>query len=831
MKKSTAFSRAVGGIRLTLVLGFALVLLIFVGYGDARLSLPGFAVEKLAAQGELVQGAMKSFLLADLPLQQYPGFGTITQPILDSDPDIYAIYVTNLPGDMVFANSRAEGLTSAEEFGEFSTSALQADGDLFAVGENDSYYQVSFPLSNRFTEVGTLNVVLQKTVVSDTLNETFLAVIGVALIAISAFMLFIFVTSRWWVATETEGGWKQSGMRLLNTSYSITFLLVSLLVISALMFLYINGTRGKIRAMANTLEYRLNSAFELGLTIDDFTGIETVFAEYEEINPDLSYVVLTVDDNIAIHSDPDQVGTTWTAKGDHFEEALAIGEDSGSSLRLGIPKSVVYSTLWKSARNFLALFIATIFLSRLFFSLIQSLSTRPSLEPGTLHTKRGFLLSLIGPFYFVSIFIIHGLTTAFLPRYFLELGAAEGITNISSLFSTYYLTYTLALFLTAKPADKRGPKPFLVTGAFMIVAAMVGLSFVEDFYAMYAIQAIIGFGEGMLFNAVFTFVIRVASAEHRNVGAGIIVTSLYSGWLSGTAIGALLAADPAVGLRGVFILGAGLAALNALYVSFIIPRIRGEDFDAKIASEFEPETMRRQTVILPRKEAMQRVAEAAGKKPAKQRGGIFRSFGDLDFLKTAIFIGVPVKIIVAGLLKASLPLVLNNQNFLTEDIGQIMMLYFGGVLLSSSIATRLADKLGNTRVILVLGGVGSGVGLILMGAMGLKLDIFTEQPFLTTLLLLLGMLILGFAHGFIQAPIITHISNTRTANTQGQATANSIYRFYERIGNIGGPLLIGVWMTQTSYDAMTITYIGAVILVFGLLFFLLPGRRKKAAVS
>lgn len=851
-------NRLINVFRLALVLGISLGLLIFVGQGEARRTYPTFVIERLAAQGELVQTAMKPFLLADLPLHQYPGFGTLTQPILDSDDTIYAIYVTNIPGQVIFANGADEqdlvGLMLA-----MKPSPIQPGGERYRVDESDGYYQVSFELRNRFDQVGSLRIVLPKSVVQGAIAAAFLPIQATAVIVICLYMVFLLVSSKIWMAGDEdeespfvqgetqkrEIGWRRGGLRLLSLSYTIAFLIVAIAVIFTLTNIYQNGIRGKIRALADSLEYRLNSAFELGLTIDDFTGVEEAFAYYRALNPDLSYVALTVNNNVILHTDSALIGANWTTQRGYFEEtvSLAQGPRSGRSLslHLGIPKSVVYSRLWTSARNFAALFVATAFLSSLFFSLIRSMSNRPRLVPGMLRAQRGFLLSLIGPFYFVSIFIIHGLATAFLPQYFKSLAQATGTSvDISTLFSTYYVTYAIALFVTAKPADKYGPKPFLVTGAALIVVELLMLGFVRNFYLMFLVQAITGIGEGMLFNAVFSFIIRVASQRQRTRGAGIIVTSLYGGWLSGTAIGALLAADPTFGLRGVFLLGAVIAAFNLAYVVLAVPSLQGEQFEETSTQQFDPITLLPATLT---RETMRKEIERERrlreiKSPLQRAWNSFWtqasiSFSDIEFFKTAVFIGVPVKVIVAGLFKASLPLILSGFHYPTQDVGQIMMLYFGGVLLSSSIVSRLTDKMGNTRLVLFLGGLGSGIGLALIGLMGWMNPAGDQgQSNLgATIVLLAGMIVLGLAHGFIQAPIVTHISHTVTAKELGQSTASSIYRLYERIGNISGPLLIGAILAQTDYNAITITWIGAVVGFLGLLFFLRIRPRRPVPVA
>ena len=828
-------NRLVNVIRLAAVLTLSLVLLIFIGLGEARRTYPRFAIEKLAAQGELVQTAMKGFLLADLPLSQFPGFTTTTQPILQSDTSIYAIYVTNLQDQVVFANGQ-----SLADLGDLSTQAtIQPDVNRYVVTENTQFYRVTFNLSDRFAVIGHLHVLLPKQVVEGDINRAFFPVQGAAVIAVCAYMLFLFFTSKRWMSEE-ESGWQKGAGQLLGVAYGVAFLAVSALTIVSLTNIYQSGIRAKIQALANSLEYRLDSAFALGLTLDDFTGLEAVFNEYRELNPDLSYVAMTVREQIIFHTDPNLVGTVWQERSDAFGETVPLlsgdGEDRSLNLHLGIPKSVVYDRLWRSAKNFLALFVASAFLAQLFFSLIRSMSNRPTLTPGKLHTERGFLLSLIGPLYFVAIFTIHGLATAFLPQYFKELALESNIgIDVSMLFSTYYITYTIALFATSKPADKYGPKPFLVIGAGLIMVELLLLAFVRNFYVMFLVQIITGLGEGMLFNAVFTYIITVASKTQRTRGAGIIVSSLYGGWLSGTAIGALLAADPTIGLRGVFLIGAIIAVVIFMYAYFVIPSFRGENFgEHELATEDrDPSSMVMKTVTQTMmreeiaREAERRKVEAAPFMTRLQYR-LRQAVGDFEFFKTAVLIGMPLKIIVAGFFKASLPLMLAQLNYATEDVGQIMMLYFGGVLLSSAIITRLADKLGNTRLILLVGGVGSGLGLVLMGLVGWDVVKSSSLATLATIMLLSGMLILGLGHGIIQAPIITHISNTQTAQRFGQATASSIYRFYERIGNIGGPLLISGILVASNYSPFSVVWIGSAVLLLGLLFAISPAKKPAA---
>src|SRR5205085_6087471 len=84
--------------------GLSVALLCYIGYGEARRTYPTIELDRVAAEGEVVARAMEAFTLAGLPLAQFPGFDAVTTPILDSDPSLAAIYVTDTRGQVVLTS-------------------------------------------------------------------------------------------------------------------------------------------------------------------------------------------------------------------------------------------------------------------------------------------------------------------------------------------------------------------------------------------------------------------------------------------------------------------------------------------------------------------------------------------------------------------------------------------------------------------------------------------------------------------------------------------------------------------------------------------------------
>lgn len=782
-----------------LVLALSLLLLVYVGFVEAYRNYPQFVIDKVAAQGEIVQNSMERFLLAGLPSEQFPKFSTLTQPLLESDQSIAQIRVTNLQGQVTFSNAQRKGVL-ASTVSRFVPSKLHFKESRYQVMEDGSLYQVILPLRKKLGTVGQLEMAIPKAAIAKAINVHFTSVA----IAIAVFLLVHAL-----VAFFGDIWCQSQGNRGLDISYKVIFFLIAIVVTISLTNLYTEGIQGKTKAMVNSLSQHLNATLELHSDLSNFGNLKETFADYKKNHPDISFIALTTGETIALHNDPKRIGTTWKPQADNYDYPIELNTPDSSSfarpvtVRIGIPKLIVYAKLWHSLKNFFVLLVASGFLAVLFSNLLRSFTGTSQTNgngrmrndknyqlPITNYQALDFQLSLIEPLYFLGVFV-EALNVSFLPQYFKKLAtvASANPSLVSMLFTVFFAFFVLALLPSGQYAQSRGIKPLLLGGTMLSAVGMLLMAFVTNFYAMFLIRAIAGFGQGMLYIGVQSYILELATNNKKTQGAAIIVFSYNGGMIAGTAFGSLLAAY--LGIPSVFAI-AGFISLFALwYAQQLIPPLRTK----KKASA-----------------PQQKIGTHSG------MHNLLGVVKDFQFVSSMLLIGIPTKAILTGVTIFALPLLLSRQNYAQEEIGQILMFYAAGVLISSGYISRLVDRIGKTGEILCLGTLGSGVGLILIGLMGWNQVLESQFSYLPTLLLITGLTTLGLAHGFIHAPIVSYVTDSQTADVLGKSSAASLYRLLERIGHVMGPILVGQLLLLNQESAVIISWLGIATIVSGLIF-------------
>ena len=778
---------------LTVIVAASLALLAYVAYGEALRTYPKFQRDKLAAQVETLEASIEAMLRAGVPVRQIIGFDSLARRLIESDDSIDGISLVDSEGRRVFHSRGRQGHRPTA-----SMRILPHSGKATRVYEDKWHYKAVLPLDNKIETVGYLVLSMPRGVVRDAVDERFAPLVPVGALLLGAFGLLIVMAQR---------GEEKPLRRRLNIGYALTFLSMGVAVVAAMVLLYSDGVQGKTKALANALGHRIGQIYDLGLSLDDFEGVNDILAEYHALNPEISEISLTVDGRIVMGAASTVAGSQWQSNPANYEYVVELSRPEGgqAALRLvvGIPTAVVASEIARSVKNFVVLFVASALLAHLFLQLAlarrEAISGAEGDDLKPAEPTNGQAIALIPPFFFLAVFV-EGLNMSFLPRLLEEVATDAGATEITTslLFMAYFLSFAVILLPAGSFAERRGPRALLVGGALAIAFGMVLMMGATTPEWIVIARVLCGAGQGALFIGVQSFILLHSPPGQRTRGAAIIVFGFNGGMISGSAIGALLVNY--IGGAGVFLAAAFIAASIALYAGFLLSKVRPS-----------------------------RPGPADRDKSGNFATGLLQLVKDWGFIKAVLFVGLPAKAVLTGVAMFALPLLLSRADVAQEDIGLMIMLYAGAVLLASRYAAGAVDRFGHTSRVLFIGSGVSAIALLLI-AFGSRemLETSLDPAYLGWSATIFGTLLLGFAHGLINAPVVTHVANSKVALALGPSAATSIYRLAERFGHVAGPLLVGQAMLLSNQDPIAIGYVGLGVGLAALFFRL---GRQEAAVS
>mgnify|MGYP005629051561 FL=1 len=782
-------------VTMAFVAGTALVLLLYVGYGEATRTLQQFQVEKLASQGRYLQSTMNDFLQPGHPIKQFVGFNAKSGNILASDHTIGAIAVYDNLNRPVFTNGPLGGALLQGEPG--ATTAGSHDG--FLVRDNEEIVQVLLPLNNRFEQVGVITFTMNKSIVTDRVQDGFEPIMLAALLAAIAFG----------IATSVLGADMAIRKRWLHAMFATCFIGVSGLVVATLVTLYAEGAQAKSKSMADTLGQRLANIVAFGLNIWEIDGIDDLLQDYRALNPDMAHASIIVDDIVRFHTDRSAAGKAWTSNPDHYEYISDMSQPGGRNIKLAvaIPSDIVMRQSIRSIKNFAALFIASALMASVFLQIAGSMrrlggGDRASREDDDADPADGrsdvALLNLVKPVFFIAVATEH-LSYAFLPQYITQLADKLGLASeyASAPFTIYYLLFALSLIPAGHLSQRVGAKPMMFAGLALSGVGLYLLATAPDFALICLARALSGIGQGILFIGVQSYILDVASPERKTRGAAIIVYGFQGGMITGMAIGSLLVTH--IGQESLFNVAACVAFVMAVYTLIVVP---GKRMSATTVQEPPP----------------------SFRLMARDLSAVFR---DLEFMRTMLLVGVPTKAVLTGVVIFALPLLLSSGGFRQEDIGQVLMIYAACVLVSSGYISGFVDRTKRTDDVLLVGSFLSAIALIAIGVFGPSGAALASggNAQMAIIAIILAVALLGLAHGLVNAPVVTHVASTFTARKNGAATVTATYRFLERIGHVAGPVVVGQLMATGIATGKSIAWIGVAILIMAALFALKPRQK------
>lgn len=790
--KNSLTKRIADSVAMGLVSAGCLLLLAFVSHGTASRTYEQLLTEKLVAQGQLVQSAIETYLRPGLPLRQFVGFTQITGPMIKNDEMLDTMAARDLEGERIFASGNIS-LRTLPPTNEMAIAAGAA-----TMRTSETMLQVVLPLRNRFEPVGDLVVSLDRNKSAAKIRSQFWPI---ALLAIAASFLLAFVV----FATDDEE--PQRRRKSIAIAFTMTFLAVAAAVVMTMVSVFSDGAQSKGRALTDSLGQRLDDIVQYGLQFDQIEGLDEVFADYRRLNPDIISGGITVNNRLIVHSDRALIGRYWTTDPSHFEYRVTVtpeGHPRLAQVVVAMPKSIVYWQVARNVKNFAALFVASAFFAFLMMQVAQSIQQAlASVHDDKTDWRTGAALDLVKPIFFLAVFVDH-LGYAFLPQFVSTIVAREGLTEsyVAVPFTAYYLCFALALMPAGRYELRFGARPLILSGLFLTALGLVMIATFSSFNPIVLARAVSGVGQGMLFIGMQSYILAKAARAERTKANTIIVFGFQAGMISGMAIGSLLVRQ--IQPSGVFIFGAMIVALVIMYTMVVVPLENRRDEQPKAA---EPSSLE-----------------------------IWRDIGlmlrDVQFLRTILLIGIPAKAALTGIILFALPLILHLKGFAQEDIGQITMIYAACVIFAGTQAAIIVDRSGGTRGVLFLGSIATAAGLLILST--ISLDAVSLNPnagLLVPLLVVAGVAVVGFAHGLINAPVVTYVAETNVADKIGAGPVAAAYRFLERVGHTIGPLLLGQMFIVMGQTALVLAWAAIGVLILGLLFMLQTKKEKSKPIS
>ena len=792
---------------LVLVLVFALVLLIYIAYVDAFQSYSVFLLDRLHSNAELIEHSIEPLLQAGLPLQQLVGFQVNTQPLIDNDDIIYDITIVDTRNEVLFANTKPD-FTEIKVDNFYASSRFDDEELAYEVFEDGNTFQIRTPLDARFDQPGTLLISMPINAINTLVNSYMYVIIIFAAIIVIIYSIVLSILLR-------KGRFSNL---TLNIIYNICFVVVAAFLIGSLVQIYSQGVQEKAKALADSLNVRLGTILDLDLNFEDIDGIDQTFIDYKILNPDIEYISL-ITDVVVAHTDPEEINRPYQTSSEVIEYRRDIGISDDVSIAVAIPTRLVFQRLIRNIKNFSVLFLASAFLSWLLLRILlyvysnrMYLSVSDGKQKSTAISRNRALLDLAFPAFFLANFV-EGLHISYLPQFLstMALDAGRAASNVGGIYAVYWAMYALILIPAGRIARTLvGVRQLLVSGFIFIATSMILLATIDIFEWIYAIRALAGLGQGMVFIAIQSYLVQQAEESQRTEGVSIIVYGYNGGIISGTVIGALLVSS--LGSTILFFISSLVALMMVWYSIGVIGKREGSRIGASDLKMKEDSPDSHDDMVIHGSEEV-----PAGRSFLRNLKSLII---DPRFAKTILCIGLLAKAVLAGVVFLILPQLLARLDYRQEDIGQILMFYAVGVLLVSRLIARYTDRMGNTRKILFFGAMGSAIGLVIISTAGFVEGMIVPQ----TLILIGGILILGLSHGFVHAPIVTHIIHSPVSDVLGRTVVASIYRFMERIGHVLGPLIFGQLLIGANSGISAILYVGVVVGIGSMLFYIFPDR-------
>lgn len=299
---------------------------------------------------------------------------------------------------------------------------------------------------------------------------------------------------------------------------------------------------------------------------------------------------------------------------------------------------------------------------------------------------------------------------------------------------------TVAVLVSGLLDRRLGWKRLMYVSILCAVGGAILSCLSTDIILFILARAFSGFGMGMMLMAGQFSVIE--SAENRLTGLSGVYAALFAGSVCGSAAGGML--YDICSFQVLFALSALMFSAPALTLCHLVSG----------------------------------APSVTGKAPVSFTG-MLRAAATPAFLKPALLVGLPAGMTLTGFLYLTVPTVMHTLSFNQADIGRLFMLYGFCFVFIGPVLSEFAGRCRSQRGFVVLTGCTAGSAIILFCLVP------TYAGFAGAVLLM------GISQCLLASSMLDYILSLPGLRQLDSALTSSMYRMFERCGQIAGPVLFG----------------------------------------
>jgi MFS family permease len=428
--------------------------------------------------------------------------------------------------------------------------------------------------------------------------------------------------------------------------------------------------------------------------------------------------------------------------------------------------------------------LAILLISKTFYNLIVVLKKQKDADLIT-KTEQLYNVELIRPLIFVKYFATC-FTIPFLSQYILNITLSAGFSNQTASFA--YVIYQVFFMLMIIPSGyimEFGRIKRMLFIFFLLEALTYFiLGITHSFWVILAVQIMFGIIIPISSSAEYAYILAYSTQQNRGEALALYSNTTKGAMISGIFLGGVLASS--IGPAHTLLVSGLLITACLFYIIFILPKVDCKIIDCSIVHQ---EIQSKSILKLNFKKLLLLVK-------------------DLDFMRTILLVAFPIGILRDGIFLFSLPIILTYKHIPHEIIGQIMVLFSIGFFITNKYISKKADLSKNEPYYLFLGLMGSALALFMIAGLDNK-GIY---------LLSIGLLILGLFRGFLLSPSMSFISKGPSSLIIGKNVSISIFRLFQVLGQIAGPILVAFLLSLTHHSSFMFAIIGGLCLGFAILF-------------